>query len=473
MKLNRRTVATFAVVTGLSALVAGMVSAGAYAASPQPVPGTQGAPAVVVTSPAQVPAAVAAVRKAQANSTAKIQIFVVTQMLEKKGVNPNSPSCFWTKPGDRWENGWRTASGGVVYAWETTPGKLCPSKNSPTGWVKVDGGKTGKHCFNFAVPPGHHPMPAVSGVLVLMNFGPSHYTLKASNTINVHDWCGSATATATATASVSGRSKAEAQANAKLLWTVKIYIQVWTKVSAQVNCGPQGTPPTTPTPQTPQTTVAFFKDVYDAAGSKLVTNQAFPVTLYAGTSVYHVQLPGNWSKLQLKDAGGNVIQFGPGLVFTACEDESVLSSWNIIGYRCYQATSDSSGGEIDFTFTNQAKPSAPTPPPATQHHPSLSVSQSKSDPRSITVTVGSDTPSSITVNWGDGTNSSVSGASAPHTYPQQTPSNAQGAGINYTVTVVAHYSDGQDATLPGQTIFVPAPPQNGNTNPPPTTQPTG
>ncbi len=74
-------------------------------------------------------------------------------------INTRSTGCHWTK--GPWGNSYKTAVGKTVWYVETVPGKLCPSKTSPTGWVKVAGGKTGRNCRNPAKEGMKMPGPVV------------------------------------------------------------------------------------------------------------------------------------------------------------------------------------------------------------------------------------------------------------------------------------------------------------------------
>jgi len=106
------------------------------------------------------------------------------------------------------------------------------------------------------------------------------------------------------------------------------------------------------------------------------------------------------------------------------------------------------------------------PPSPVQYHPSLSLSQSKSDNFTAVISVGSDVPQSITVNWGDGPSATVSGSSATHKYPTP-PAGPAGNGVTYSIVVTAHYGDGPDVTFAAQSFFVAAPAPDGGTTTPP------
>lgn len=69
------------------------------------------------------------------------------------GTQQQSPRC--KDNVDGW-NGYKNAAGQLVWTWDTDM-EVCPNKNSPTGWVKVGGGRTGRDCDNpvsFKKPPG-------------------------------------------------------------------------------------------------------------------------------------------------------------------------------------------------------------------------------------------------------------------------------------------------------------------------------
>lgn len=73
----------------------------------------------------------------------------------------NWKKCHWTK--GAFKNSMRLANGKIVYYHDPVKARLCRSKASPTGYVKVAGGSTGRKCFNPAADRGPVPGPMVKG----------------------------------------------------------------------------------------------------------------------------------------------------------------------------------------------------------------------------------------------------------------------------------------------------------------------
>jgi hypothetical protein len=148
-------------------------------------------------SAAQLPPTVMAIVSNSKVSVASLfqkKVTVLADMLLKAGVNPSSPKCFWTKPGQHWQNGGYGVDG-TQFVDEHVPGKLCPSSHSGTGWVKVAGGHTGRHCFNAAIPPGHRMRPTVKGrVIWVHSLAKLHFTVRLNLTAVARGYCGEASA---------------------------------------------------------------------------------------------------------------------------------------------------------------------------------------------------------------------------------------------------------------------------------------
>lgn len=83
-------------------------------------------------------------KKVSASDMASGRIWIGSDV-RLKGTQYKSPKCYWTKGG--FTNS-MMVDGQLKYYWDSVPGKLCPNKNSPTGWVKVAGGTTGRLCDN-------------------------------------------------------------------------------------------------------------------------------------------------------------------------------------------------------------------------------------------------------------------------------------------------------------------------------------
>lgn len=72
----------------------------------------------------------------------------------------------------RWVNGGfnsgRNADGSLNWFYDPVRAKVCKNPNSPTGWVKVAGGTTGRHCFNPFEFKGPPPKPPLQGPVVMV-----------------------------------------------------------------------------------------------------------------------------------------------------------------------------------------------------------------------------------------------------------------------------------------------------------------
>jgi len=142
-------------------------------------------------------------------------------------------------------------------------GVLCPSKASPTGWVKVSGGKTGRHCMNPA-KEGPPPGKVIKGtVLLVKSFVNYSVHLRAAVAVEVHDTCGSAQASALATGTMSLSAFVRAKGDVDSGVFGSAIMSLSTSASAKISCSPPttvttttpGTTTTTPTPPPTTTTV--------------------------------------------------------------------------------------------------------------------------------------------------------------------------------------------------------------------------
>jgi|GEM_PF-3354066 hypothetical protein len=210
-----------------------------------------------------------------------------------KGVKVNRKNCFWTKPGQKWGNGYKTGNG-VVYEPETTPAQLCHSKKSPTGLIKVAGGKTGRKCFNFAKLG---EVPAVT--VVIVNSFKVTIPLLAEVSVEVHDTCGSASAHAMAKATISLSKFIRVRGAVSASVFEKAIVNLSTAVQANINCGPVVTttttqpgttvtqPGTTVTqPGTTQTTSTTTTTTTTPAQPPSVSNVTSPEEVYANGETY-------------------------------------------------------------------------------------------------------------------------------------------------------------------------------------------
>jgi hypothetical protein len=208
------------------------------------------APATVCTTAGNVktcvssPQATVGGKTVNAQSIASGEVIFAAEM-HIKGVVVSTKNCFWTKPGQPWQNGYNTV-GGVTYHNETTPARLCHWHHK---LVKVAGGETGRACFNLAkLGPG----PKQQNVtIVIVNSFNITIPLKAQVSVAIQDTCGHAEASATA----SGKMTLSKFIHAKGHVSVDVFettiVDLKTAVGAGINCAPPVT--TTQTSTTTQT----------------------------------------------------------------------------------------------------------------------------------------------------------------------------------------------------------------------------
>jgi hypothetical protein len=75
----------------------------------------------------------------------------------------NWKQCQWVSGG---YNSGRSADGQLQWFYDSVPAKICRSPHSPTGWIKVKGGQSGRNCGNPYKPDGQPPGPVVNGPVV-------------------------------------------------------------------------------------------------------------------------------------------------------------------------------------------------------------------------------------------------------------------------------------------------------------------
>ncbi len=90
----------------------------------------------------------------------------------------------------RWVNGGfnsgRSVNGELNWYHDPVRAKICRNSNSPTGWVKVAGGQTGRNCGNPFKPHGRPPGPVVKGPVVMVrNFHNVNMLARARASVNL------------------------------------------------------------------------------------------------------------------------------------------------------------------------------------------------------------------------------------------------------------------------------------------------
>lgn len=147
-------------------------------------------------------------------------------------------SCKWVKGG---YNSGKDANGKLQYFYDGKRAKVCRNKKSPTGWVKVAGGLTGRNCGN----PWRFTKPkvVVKNVVMIRNW--IKVTASATAHVRVEGSCGFAEASATASATVKARIRIEGRGAAETLAYASARAQATAKASASLNCTTPPPPPPT------------------------------------------------------------------------------------------------------------------------------------------------------------------------------------------------------------------------------------
>lgn len=112
-----------------------------------------------------------------------------------KSVKP--ASCVWEST--FWNSG--TAADGKKLWFKDHNGEICRDSHSPTGWVKVAGGITGRDCGNEAKPFGPAPGPVTKEFEILPTLN-EQVKITATSTVEASEPCGSAEASATSSETV-------------------------------------------------------------------------------------------------------------------------------------------------------------------------------------------------------------------------------------------------------------------------------
>jgi hypothetical protein len=174
-------------------------------------------------------------------------VTILADVMLKAGTEINSPKCHWVKEG--WNSG--ESANGELWWFKDHHMYVCPNKNSPTGWVKVKGGMTGRRCYN-PVKVGEEPKKVVTGkVKLVRSFGKFKVTAKAKAEEEATGTCGKAKATAFARGVAFGLTKIQAQGNAKVVANAKARASAYAKAVAILQCAPPATPPPATPPTTP------------------------------------------------------------------------------------------------------------------------------------------------------------------------------------------------------------------------------
>lgn len=153
-----------------------------------------------------------------------------------KVVQIHSSRCHFVR---NFKNSGKDANGHLHYFVDHN-GTLCPSKASPTGWVKVSGGMTGRHCMNPAAEMGSK-FKVIKGTVLLVKSLHIVIPVRGSVSVYVQDTCGHAAASSLASATITLTAYARSKGNVSINTFGKTVLLLKTSVKASIDCGPTQT----------------------------------------------------------------------------------------------------------------------------------------------------------------------------------------------------------------------------------------
>lgn len=103
----------------------------------------------------------------ESSSVAVSRVKVSSTILEDVQMSSGTDErqCHWVRGG---YNSGHDADGNLKWFHDSANARICKNNNSPTGWVKVAGGTTGRKCFNPYQPKGHAPGEVAKGKVVMV-----------------------------------------------------------------------------------------------------------------------------------------------------------------------------------------------------------------------------------------------------------------------------------------------------------------
>lgn len=305
--------------------------------------------------------------KASAKDVVSGKVTILADVMVKGKVTIKPSNCKWT--GRNWWNSGRGADGKLYWFKDPVPGYVCRMKGSPTGWVKVAGGQTGRNCKNPAKVGGKAPGRVVTGkVLMVRSFTQIQVHVKAEAKVTVTAICGSASGKGSASVYASFKVFMRTRGNVSTGVYNQAIVKATAAASAQIDCiekppvvtpacppGYQGAPPNCYIPAPPCTTcapppppgkvkVTLVKYAF-VDGSKVGTPSGFGFTV-------------NGSAFSNTGEVTSVGDFQIGISVTICETNPM--GWSA-DKACETQTVSAAGNT--FVFTNR-KTTPPPPPPA-------------------------------------------------------------------------------------------------------------
>jgi hypothetical protein len=141
--------------------------------------------------------------------------------------------CHWTKGG--FTNSGRDANGKIRYYHDNIPAKLCRSEASPTGFVKVAGGTTGRNCRNPATEK-RAPAPVIQGEVKILRSLNMKIKLKALSKVALIKECGYAKAEASVYQTINLKSWLRKKGNGEIRSVLALEDKATTKAEAKLKC---------------------------------------------------------------------------------------------------------------------------------------------------------------------------------------------------------------------------------------------
>lgn len=306
---------------GAAALVGGNALATGTATAANEV--TQSSPAPGVTVEVQSGSA-----SAYDVATKKVTFLINnTNKAARKDIKEGDAKCFWTKPGQKWQNSYRDASGNLVWFTETTPAELC---KTPNGLVKHAGGKTGIPCDNEARMKLPKHAKVVTGEIKVVSSFNQDVHLKAVAKAAIAEKCGFASASASVTQDLHESLKVylKSKKSTQLSVAGKLYDKAEAKANASVHCA--DTTATTPgtTVTTPGTT----------------TTTTTPTSVAPSQSLTHIQEVDTNSTNDVRDTITGVTV---GDKLLTCFD----ANYGSFAVKCFEGFATSPVETVDDTYT--------------------------------------------------------------------------------------------------------------------------
>lgn len=281
---------------------------------------------------------------------------MILEDVKLKGTKVHSARCHWVGKG---YNSGRGVDGKLHYFLDHHM-YVCPNRHSPTGWVKVKGGMTGRNCGNPVAIK--RPKHVVKVVTLVKSFAKVHIVVKAMATASVTGSCpnsnisGSASSSGMVSTTINETTIVQAKGSAG---AVKVIVSQSLKASgvASATANLHLTCPAPPPPPPPPPSKAHAWLV------KTAIKDGANVALSGGEFTFSVTVNGTPTSSTTNAATGqsrDLGQFNPGDSVQVCETGTG-------GYTpdqvCISHTM-AAGENFTFSFVNR-KNSPPPPSPPT------------------------------------------------------------------------------------------------------------